>query len=108
MNNKKGQNIVVVLILSVIAIVVLGTLATKLLGKSGKEVLDLTSNTEDPDGDGVANAFDDCICSPGDIDNNGCPVKIDTEEAKIKYKERLKTLAKQELSCKEIDKRLIA
>ncbi|MFM2392825.1 MAG: hypothetical protein RLZZ546_807 [Bacteroidota bacterium] len=38
------------------------------------------TNPEDKDNDGVLNEFDKCPEQPGEISNNGCPIKDDTDK----------------------------
>jgi|TARA_Y100000310_G_C20623902_1_gene784804 hypothetical protein len=102
MKNKKSNILMDNLgkiILLAIGIFVITLIILRFTGEGASDVDSLRTSTNDYDGDGIPNYFDNCDCDTGSESNDGCPddadnkEKIDAlnKECKEKMQNQLKT-----------------
>ncbi len=76
MKNKKSVEampmIIIAFVLAALMFIIIAAIQTDLLRGGGKETDRLQLSTRDFDGDGIADAFDDCPCDAGKRENRGC------------------------------------
>ena len=84
MKNKKAVEIrfLTILLVGAFIFLVLVFILPKLIGKAGNELSFGLSETEDNDGDSLADYYDKCKCQAADTDS-GCPKEVNPNEAKF-------------------------
>ncbi|MFC2016633.1 hypothetical protein ACFLUF_02845 [Chloroflexota bacterium] len=98
MKNKKGVEIrfMILLVLGVFVFLVLVIMMPRLLKEGSDETVDLLDQTNDYDGDGIADFYDKCDCDEGSEENDGCLTKEGyDDDAKEKCKKEIEEARKR-------------